>query len=166
MPIRQLKAGECVILAKDTEPRKIRYYFYQPWQDAGHGNVDFGSGLGDAMLSVFERMVESLDERPVVIPLSAGLDSRLVISALKHLRYPDIRLFACGLPSNFEAGQAGEIAEYLVCHGHSFRCRGDAGRGVQGRRFRRLYRFSESYANLPFQQFLALGPSSIWESAR
>ena len=113
MPIRELKAGECVILAKDTEPRTIRYYSYQPWRDAGHGSVDFGSGLKDAMLSVFERMVESLGGRPVVIPLSAGLDSRLVVSALKHLGHPDIHLFAYGLPGNFEARASREIAEYL-----------------------------------------------------
>ena len=69
--------------------------------------------MTDVTLAVFEKMLRGLDGRPVLVPLSAGLDLRLVVAALKHLGYRNVKCFAYGLPGNFEAQASRAIAEKL-----------------------------------------------------
>ena len=61
----------------------------------------------------FNRMIDSLGNRTVVIPLSGGYDSRLILSILIKKTYPKIITFTYGKPSNKEVIIAERIARKL-----------------------------------------------------
>ncbi len=115
--LEQLGPGELVLFtAKADEPVRRRHYTYRPWQVC-QANAKDETGLrrrlADTTLGIFEKLRDSLDGRTLVVPLSAGLDSRLVVAAMSHLGYRNIKTFAYGLPGNFEAVASQRVAERL-----------------------------------------------------
>ncbi len=106
--IHPLEPGECVIFKEDGVADRIRYYIYNPIPK--HGDKD---ALAHVLREVFLQTIESLEGRPVLVPLSAGLDSRLIVSALHELRYDNVKCFSYGQPGNYEARAGEQIAKAL-----------------------------------------------------
>ena len=106
-----LAAGEAVVF--DPAPRPIRYDVYRAWQVVERAEAVLTQELGAVTLKVFKKLVERAGGRPIVIPLSAGLDSRVIASGLKHLGCDNVRCFSYGLPGNYEAVAAETIAKRL-----------------------------------------------------
>jgi asparagine synthase (glutamine-hydrolysing) len=65
-----------------------------------------------------ERVLAFCGKRQIVLPLSGGLDSRLVAGLLKRLGRENVFCFAYGLPGNRELAKSREAAETL---GYSWR---------------------------------------------
>jgi asparagine synthase (glutamine-hydrolysing) len=111
----QLGPGEFVLFTGDGDPQRHRYYCYRPWRadkppyDAHRAK----SELRDVTLGIIDTMMKSLDGRELVVPLSAGRDSRLIVSAAHHLGYRNVRCFAYGRSGNFEAKASKAIADKL-----------------------------------------------------
>ncbi|MDX1636839.1 MAG: hypothetical protein R3281_02640 [Balneolaceae bacterium] len=63
--------------------------------------------------SVFERLVETLEGRRAVIPLSGGFDSRLIAVMLEEIGYDNIQYISYGKPGNWESRISKEIAEHF-----------------------------------------------------
>jgi asparagine synthase (glutamine-hydrolysing) len=111
--VQFLPPGTLVVLEIGELPKYIQHHRFQPWQP-GSGNREALKGdLMDATRHLFERLISSLDGRPVVIPLSGGLDSRLMAAGLKEFGYRDVRCFAYGRSGNHEAKASREISERL-----------------------------------------------------
>ena len=109
--LQALAPGEIVVFRDGFEdPWRHRYYVYSP-----RPLDDFTSrdDLLDVTRRVFEKMIAGLDDRTVMVPLSAGYDSRLVVSALAELGYRNVRCFSYGPPGNHEAAGGKQIAERL-----------------------------------------------------
>ena len=49
--------------------------------------------LDQVMTSVFERMIQSVSGRQIIVPLTAGNDSRLILCMLKRLHYTNVLCF-------------------------------------------------------------------------
>ena len=62
---------------------------------------------------VFSRLIQSLDGRQVVIPLSGGYDSRLIACMLHKHGYKNVICFTAGVPNNVEVQISPKIAETL-----------------------------------------------------
>lgn len=113
--VRQLSAGEFVLFRSGAEPVVERYYSYQPWRadkpvyDPAHA----GRELEETLLSIIDEMMKSIGDRQLVVPLSAGRDSRAIVSAAVHLGYSNIRTFAYGRKGNHEVAASKAIAERL-----------------------------------------------------
>jgi asparagine synthase (glutamine-hydrolysing) len=69
--------------------------------------------LDDVELSVAQDLVQLLDGRPAIIPLSGGLDSRLIAMMLRRLNYKDVFCYTYGRPGNQESAMAQAVAERL-----------------------------------------------------
>ena len=95
--------GECLVASGEGGPERQRYHTYRPWRVVEADERALKRRLADVTLAVMEKHLASLDGRPLVIPLSAGNNSRLVASAARHLGYRNIRCFSYGRPGNFEA---------------------------------------------------------------
>jgi asparagine synthase (glutamine-hydrolysing) len=109
--LNALEPGEAVIFqAGKSEPNRQRYYVYRPRPS---GETVSRRRLLEVTRSVFEKMIVTLDGRTVVVPLSAGLDSRLVVSALYELGYRNVLCFSYGQPGNHEARAGQRIAAQL-----------------------------------------------------
>ncbi len=105
--------GECVVIRASEQPIRHRYYTYAPWRVVEADEAVLRRRLADVTLSIIEKHLKSLNGRPLVVPLSAGLDSRLVISAARYLGYPALKCFSYGRAGNFEGATARAIADKL-----------------------------------------------------
>ena len=111
--VRQLGPGQFFVATGEGEPRFGRYHRFAPYRPASQNRVTLKRNLGELMVSALERMIAAAAGRPIALPLSAGLDSRLIVSGLKRLGYPHLLTFAYGLPGNHEAETSRAIAERL-----------------------------------------------------
>jgi asparagine synthase (glutamine-hydrolysing) len=153
--IRQLRPGEA-LLASDDWMRTIRYHVYSPWKvRTGVTATELEEQLGEVTLNILRRMISWAGGRTIAVPLSAGMDSRLIASGLFHLGYDNVRCFAYGQQGNHEAAASRAIAQRLgfpwtfVPYTHR----------SQRRYFRsdlhqRYMSFADSCASSPFMQDL------------
>lgn len=75
--------------------------------------ASFTAAFSEALDSAMARLYERADGRVIALPLSAGLDSRLLAALLARDGYPNVRTFTYGLPGNAEAQASARIAESL-----------------------------------------------------
>ena len=61
----------------------------------------------------FKRLIISLQNRPVILPLSGGYDSRLIALMLKKHNYTNVICFTFGKKNNFETENSKKTAEAL-----------------------------------------------------
>ncbi|MEE2997578.1 MAG: asparagine synthase-related protein [Pseudomonadota bacterium] len=112
---------------------------YATWRPAE--GIDSASylpaGLNNLHERLFDKLVSSLDGRPVVVPLSAGLDSRFIASGLKQWGHDNVVCVSYGIPGNPEAEVARSVAERLGYEWHFI--------PYSNRLFRQAY-YSNDYA--------------------
>lgn len=63
--------------------------------------------------NAFKRLIVSLNNRPVVLPLSGGFDSRLIAVMLKKYNYQNVTCFTFGKKNNFEVNNSKKTADAL-----------------------------------------------------
>ena len=147
--------GECLVMNGQGSPERYRYHTYRPWLVVERGEAALKRRLADVTLAIMEKHLASLDGRPLVIPLSAGNDSRLVLSAARHLGYRDIRSFSYGRPGNFEAAAGSAIAERLgVPWAFAPLSINGQRRYFAGAEYVSYLEFADSCASVPFVQDL------------
>lgn len=61
----------------------------------------------------FKRLINYANNKQLVVPLSGGYDSRLIVSILKELGYKNVICFSYGLKNNIESNYSKKIAENL-----------------------------------------------------
>jgi asparagine synthase (glutamine-hydrolysing) len=109
----QLRPGECVFAQAGRGLLRRRYHLWQPWKPGEVDDARVKDELADLTLRIVEANVRFADGRQIAVPLSAGYDSRCVVSALRVLGVRDVVTFAYGIPGNFEADASREIAGRL-----------------------------------------------------
>lgn len=110
--VSQLQAGEFLHFDGKTLDVKVYYRFYEP-HSVYYSQEKFIDVLHQITCSIFNKLIDRLAGRPVLVPLSAGLDSRLVVCMFKLLGYKKIRTFSYGISGNWEARWASLIAKKL-----------------------------------------------------
>ncbi len=111
--LNSLISGQCVVFENSKNPQKIQYYQYQPWEVINKNNEEYQQELKKVTLKILQKTIDSLNGRQVIIPLSAGNDSRLIVSGLKYLGYKNVKCYSYGIKGNFEAKIAKIIAQKL-----------------------------------------------------
>jgi asparagine synthase (glutamine-hydrolysing) len=110
--ILQICAGE-FLLSKDHEFQIQKYYQYAPWRIKKRPKEKLKKDLTEVSLLTLEKMIQSSEGRQIIIPLSAGNDSRFIASGLKHLGAKNVFCFSYGLNHNFEVETARKVAQHL-----------------------------------------------------
>lgn len=88
----------------------LNYYKYRPWREPYQSDREqLKKELVDVTIQSIERVLEQASNRQIAVPLSAGRDSRLVVSALQHLGAKNVICYSYGPRGNFE----GEIAKKI-----------------------------------------------------
>jgi asparagine synthase (glutamine-hydrolysing) len=106
-----LKAGE-IVLFQENNYAYIQYYKY--FSEIVNKNFDeYLEELSEVTLNIFRKMLKQIGDRQIIIPLSAGNDSRLVASILKHLGATNVKCYSYGTAGNFEEKIAKIIAHKL-----------------------------------------------------
>jgi asparagine synthase (glutamine-hydrolysing) len=93
-----------------------RYWTYAPSATAADPDrtpTDRLAAFDDALVGAFERLLAVADGRPVAVPLSGGVDSRLVATMLVRLGAEDVRAFTYGRPGTPDVRVAERVADEL-----------------------------------------------------
>jgi asparagine synthase (glutamine-hydrolysing) len=150
--IYSLRGGEWVDIDQDA----VRFgtharYICRP--DDGASDAVLTERHTRLLLAILERMAAEAGGRPILVPLSAGLDSRAILSGLTELGYPNLRAFSYGLPGNHEAEGARAVAKALgvpwTMIGYDHRSQRAFFEGDVARRF---FAFADRPDAMPFMQ--------------
>lgn len=113
--VNQLLAGELMKVRTDN-PESLqlsRYFTYAHEQPTVTNENLLLEQLDQIHISVFSRLIDSLNGRKAVIPLSGGEDSRLIAWMMDRLGYDNVLYLTYGPKNNWEAQIAKEIADYF-----------------------------------------------------
>lgn len=157
--LSQIQAGEVVVFESGS-PTAHRYYRYRPWRvDTSVDDKVWQDRLTNCLEQLFQKLGDDLNGRPVMLPLSGGLDSRLVASGLRHVGYESVTCYSYGVPGNYEAHVARQVAErlgyrwvFIPYQRQSIRSLHDS------EAFKQYAMLSDTRASVPFfQDFHAVG---------
>jgi asparagine synthase (glutamine-hydrolysing) len=112
-PLAILQAGEAVLFNADSMPERFVYYRYAAWNIGAMDDAAYLAESAAVTLRVLQKMLAGAGVRQIVIPLSAGNDSRLIASGLKRLGAGNVKCFTYGVAGNFEAQISRQVAEKL-----------------------------------------------------
>ena len=112
--IYQLEAGNYLVYDKNKKELIIKEYFNYV---TNHVKKDSFEKLETEFLNILEKVAKRLirfaDGRQIVVPLSGGYDSRLIVSLLKKYEYDNVFCFTYGKKDSFEVDISKKVAQKL-----------------------------------------------------
>lgn len=116
--IKQVQVGEVVFFIWSHYGKKwnikSKRYFYYYWQNSIVKNQEYWLNLFDQVISSsFARLIQFAAGRALVIPLSGGYDSRLIVIMLKRMHYHNLITFSYGRYESEESILSQQIANTL-----------------------------------------------------
>lgn len=112
--LSQLLPGEFLLCMDESAVTRLeRYYRYLPVPATSVDEDSLLEDLAGVTDAVFQWTAEAAGGRPIWVPLSGGLDSRLVLCKLHELGYANLHAYSYGMPGNHEARVAKTVAHKL-----------------------------------------------------
>ncbi len=109
-----VQPGEFLLFDKQTGAVNTHKYFkYSPEQSNTKPQAEKMQELGRILDETTLEIIKKADGRTIWVPLSAGLDSRILLCKLHEHGYRNIETFTYGPRHNFEAIHAKRIAQTL-----------------------------------------------------
>ena len=119
--VKQLQAGECLMVTEQTGTPKVetqRYYRFLHTEPSEYDETSLRESLDQAAVASVQRLINYANGRQIVVPLSGGYDSRLIVTLLKRLDYRNIFTFTYGVAGNKESQYSKQVAEALGLRWH------------------------------------------------
>lgn len=119
--VKQLQAGECLMVTEQSHTPKIetrRYYRFLHTEPREYDEALLKEELDQVAVASIQRLIDYAGDRQIVVPLSGGYDSRLIVTLLKRLGYNNILTFTYGVPGNKESQYSKQVAEALGLRWH------------------------------------------------
>lgn len=107
--------GEYITYTDNKAALRNKYHMYSPWKGVQNTdtNRNFKEELLTRTLKVLQKTIDSSKGQKILVPLSAGMDSRVIISGFKELGFENVECFSYGRKGNHEAYTAKKIADKL-----------------------------------------------------
>lgn len=112
--ISNLKSGSYLFFTKKNLKLVLKQYFlYEPWNFKNKKISIYENLLKKEINKLLLNIIKDAKGRMIIIPLSAGLDSRLIVSGLRKHNYKRVKCYSYGQKNNFEGLAAKKIAKKL-----------------------------------------------------
>lgn len=114
--VKQLQAGELLIVdVAESGPTFAlhRYFRYLHVEPDTYDAPLLREALERHVEDSFRRLIDYAAGRQIVVPLSGGYDSRLVVTTLSRLGCKNVLAFSYGMPGNKEAAYSKNVADAL-----------------------------------------------------
>lgn len=111
--VKSLNAGEFLFYKNKNFFYQKAYFSYIPQESFIPSFTEYKVLLKKQIHQIIKNIILASNGKTVIIPLSAGLDSRLIASGLKHYNYKKVKCFSYGIKNNFEAKASKTIAKKL-----------------------------------------------------
>jgi len=109
--IKQLQASEILYIGSNiTSNRYYSFIHKDGFQDSKKSLL---KKHDEILLESFKRLIIYANGRTIVVPLSGGYDSRLIVTMLRRLNYKNIVTFTYGKIDNSEYKVSKQVAERL-----------------------------------------------------
>ncbi|HUF08820.1 MAG TPA: asparagine synthase-related protein, partial [Rhodothermales bacterium] len=119
---QQLLAGQYVVFHKHLRKLEVRDYYLYPFslRNEEEGKLPLGlveveralSELDSVHLQIIDRLIGDLSGRQVVVALSGGYDSRLIVELLSRRNYENVVCFTYGNRDDAQSKKAAKIAKH------------------------------------------------------
>lgn len=120
--VKQLQAGECLVAKAGGDGiirvETQRYYRFLHTEPESYEETALGAELDRVAVVSVQRLIDYAGGRQIVVPLSGGYDSRLIVTLLKRLGYDNVLTFTYGVPGNKESTYSQRVAEALGLRWH------------------------------------------------
>jgi len=119
--VRQIQAAEILEYSGEREGDCLvtqRYYRFLPSGDSNDDEDELERQLEAVLNRVFSRYAGAIGGQQLVIPLSGGLDSRLIAAMLKRHGVKDVLCVSYGVPGNSESTSSRSVARVLGYEWH------------------------------------------------
>lgn len=107
-----VKAGSYVKINNKPEIHCYHQHIYKK-QKKRRTEDEIINEAVQVMDRAFLRMIKSIGERPIFIPLSGGYDSRLLACLCKKFNIPNVSCFTYGAKTSYEVAISRQVAEHL-----------------------------------------------------
>ena len=111
--IKCLKAGSFLFYKNKQQFYCKRYFSFLPIENNKISYKNYILKLSKQIKNIIKKIIKDAKGNTIIIPLSAGLDSRLIASGLKHFNYNKVKCFSYGLKNNHEAMASKKISKKL-----------------------------------------------------
>lgn len=113
--ISQMQPGEILKFNSNQNPQLSlqRYFLYLPTAESSQSFSSLQDELEAIFQRCFDRLASQLNGEPIFIPLSGGLDSRLIAAMLKKVEYDNVICFSYGRYGNTESKISEAVANSL-----------------------------------------------------
>ena len=111
--VRQLSPGKFILVEAGGETTETSYHVWRPQRPDPVTPEELVAPLAQLHEKLIGDLIVSAAGRPILVPLSAGLDSRMIASGLAAAGYRNVQCFAYGRAGNREAVVSSEIARRL-----------------------------------------------------
>ncbi len=114
--VKQLQAGEFLVARVtdgNIEVETHRYYRFLHTEPSSYSEPALLAELDAVATRSIQRLIDYAAGRQIVVPLSGGYDSRLIVTLLKRLGYHNVITFTYGVPGNREAEYSRQVAHAL-----------------------------------------------------
>ena len=115
--VKRVLPGELCVISKKANSyniKNIRYYLFYPDFNKLNKKLNFiqlYDQLDVVINKAIKRLINQAKGRTIILSLSAGFDSRLILGKLLEFKYKNIFCFSYGIKNNFEALEAKKIAQ-------------------------------------------------------
>ncbi len=110
--INQFLAGEFVLVDKELNMAEFKRYFnFYDDQVQSFERKDLLKKINDTINQSIQETIKVANGRTIIVPLSAGLDSRIILGKLKEFNYSKIFCYTYGPKHIWEAKVAKRLAE-------------------------------------------------------
>ncbi|PSQ15923.1 asparagine synthase [Halobacteriales archaeon QS_8_69_26] len=150
--VRSVRAGEAVRVPREDPAgfERRRYARYRPTNRSDGDREDLLDRMGDVLGRVFDRAESLAGGRPVAVPLSGGVDSRLVATMLVE-RGVEVVAFSFGVHGHADVEVARDVADALGIRFEAVEYSTDRWHDWYHSADRRAYSsFAFDYDSLPF----------------
>lgn len=110
--VKQLQAGECLAII-DGKLEVKEYYSFKHIEPEFFNKDKFLNKLNLTAENSIHRLIDYAAGRQIIVPLSGGYDSRLIVSLLKKAGYSNVICFSYGILKNRESISSQKIAQAL-----------------------------------------------------
>jgi asparagine synthase (glutamine-hydrolysing) len=113
--VEQIRAGHCLFIspADDRGIEMRPYYEFRHKSFLAEDDKALIDKIAETHRSVFSRLLRDVGDRPIMVPLSGGYDSRLIGVMLRDLGHANVICYSYGAEGNWESKISKELAEYL-----------------------------------------------------
>lgn len=118
--VKQLCAGEYIYYEFKTERvnRKAYYRYYPTERLDINDSREYEELLPEVIDDSIQAIIEKANGKRIILPLSGGLDSRLILAKLCEKKYENMYVFTYGVKNNHESSMARSVCDKLGVKWH------------------------------------------------